>query len=89
MKPFLNNLNRYKNFLILLFLIGLFGYTARQISLVVNSTPDPAYVDQQKQAATAGSVKIDTKTIDAVNSLAPVNDSTGISATTKSDPFTQ
>lgn len=88
MKKILTSLIHYQAFLVVLIILGVFGFTAYKVSLVINSAPDPEMIEAQKKAAPTAIVKIDIPTINSLSNLTVVNGETGITATNKPDPFT-
>ena len=87
MKKALDILNKLRGFLILLVVIGLFGYAAYQVSRIVAVAPDAAYLEKAKGDASATVIKLDVKAVEGLKNLVPVDVKVDLSNVGKSDPF--
>jgi hypothetical protein len=64
-----NNAIKYKNQLLTLFVIGLLGYTAYQISLLGGVQADPAYYKEQQNKSSVVRLRNNEKTLNAIRDL--------------------
>lgn len=87
LKPVLLILNKYKNLFVTVAVLGICGYTAYQISLVVAVTPNAAAVEAERAKVDTSNLKFDTKTIDSITKQHQINVSTNLSGIGTSNPF--
>ena len=87
MKKALDILMRIRSFIFTLVVIALFGYLARQVSQIASVTPDQAAVDQAQKRANIQTVKLDLKTINALNDVLSVDGSVNPGSVGRYDPF--
>jgi hypothetical protein len=87
MNKLLDQLNHYKNFIIGLVVIGLFGYTAFQLSQITNVAPSDSEVQAAISSRNAAKIKLNNKVIDQLSGtlVIPVDASPGDVG--KADPF--
>ncbi len=67
-------LSRYRVFLTILVVIGLFGFTGYQLSGLFAVQPDQAYLTQQQATAKIPNLKSNKTVIDQIKQLQPGGD---------------
>jgi hypothetical protein len=87
MNKTLQSLIKMRGFLVTLAVIGLIGYTARLVGQIVAVTPDKDYLEQAKHKADIQTIKLDTKAVDNLKGLVPVDSHIDSGSVGKGDPF--
>ncbi len=87
MKPVLAILNRLRNLLVTLAVIGVLGYTAYQISLIPGIAPTKAQIEAERNKANTAQIKFDFKTIDAISKQTQVPAQNSLHDVGKTNPF--
>jgi hypothetical protein len=87
LQPILILLTRYRSLLMTVAILGICGYTAYQISLVVAVAPDPAAIEQEASKTSTTGLKFDNVTIKAITQQKPVNVKPDLGGLGTSNPF--
>jgi len=87
MKKALDIIIKARGFIFTLVVIALFGYLARQISLIASVTPDQSALDAAQKRVNVQSVKLDTKTINSLKNINTVDGSVNPGSVGRYDPF--
>ena len=78
---------RIMPFLAFLVTVGAIGFSLWRLEQVVTIVPDPVLIAAERDKVSKAQIKFDTKTIDAVNKLKPINTKIDLTNLGKPDPF--
>ena len=87
LKPIIESVQRFKSLAVTLLVVGLFGYTAYQISLITAVEPDAAYLQANEKESAVPNFKRNKATIDEIRQLKSSGDTRVDTAAGKGDPF--
>lgn len=87
MKQALDILVKFRNFIVLLAVISLVGYTGYEFSKYIVIVPTAEQIEAERKNVSAKSIRFDTKTIDAVAQQILVPVDTTPRNVGKTDPF--
>ena len=83
----LDRLKAARNFILTLTVLSTIGYTAYQVSRVVNLEADQASIEAEQEKLRASRVRFDKATIEELNSRSSTPKQPNLSNLGKADPF--